>query len=178
MIVRTKGVVMRGAKGFDRTRGGEIGRTLVFVVLMSLVGCDPGMTVRQINSFVESENAAVVPTPKISVNVKTTHQMIGERWYGPQVTATNPSDIPVTITSVELIASSQTLKNEDIAAKDYPATLPARSTVPLGIHFRFSDGVDVDKAFKNPGELRIHYSSQQGAGIVRVTVIRGPLNAK
>jgi hypothetical protein len=177
MIVRTKGVVMSGARGFDRTRGEAIGRTLVFAVLMSFLGCDPGMTVRQINSFVESKSAAVVATP-ISVNVKTTHQMIGERWYGPQVTATNPSDIPLTITSVELIASSQTLKNEDIAAKDYPVTLPAGSTVHLGVHFRFSDGVDVDKAFNNPGELRIHYSSQQGAGIVRVTVARGPLNAK
>ena len=151
---------------------------MMLMVLILLVGCDPGMTVRQINSFVESESAATTTIPEISVNVKTTHQMIGERWYGPQVTATNPSDVSVTITSAELIANSQTFANEDIAAKNYPVTLPAGSTVPLGVHFRFSDGVDVDNAFKSPGELRIHYSSQQGAGVVRVTVARGPLNAK
>ena len=171
-------MLIREVRGLGRTKGQAIGRTLVFVVLMSLVGCDPGMTARQINSFVESENAAGVVGPKVSVVVKTTHQLIGERRYSPQVTATNPSDIPVTITSVELIASSQTFKNEDIAAKDYPVTLPSRSTVPLGAYFRFRDGVDVDRAFKNSGELRIHYSSKQGAGIVRVTVARGPLNAK
>ena len=34
------------------------------------------------------------------------------------------------------------------------------------------------RGFERPGELRIHYSSQQGAGIVRVAVARGPLNAK
>ena len=169
---------MIGTRGFGHARREATGRTLVFAVLMSLVGCDPGMSVRQINSFVESENAMAAVVPKISVNVKATHQMIGERRYGPLVTATNASDIPVTITNVELFANGQTVKNEDIAAKDYPVTLPARSALPLSVYFRFSDGVDIDKAFKNPGELRIHYSSQQGAGVLRITVARGPLSAK
>ena len=151
---------------------------MLLAALISVVACDPGMTVRQINSSVESENTAVNAIPKISVAVRTTHQLIGEEWYDPQVTATNPSDVPLTITSVELIAGKQTFKNEDRAAKDYPITLLPRSTVPLSVDFKFSTDVDVNRAFKNPGELRVHYSSQQGAGIASATVARGPLNAK
>jgi len=152
--------------------------TLTVLALMLLVACDPGMTVRQINSFVESENAAVHGIPQISVDVKTTHQMIGEGWYGPRVTVTNSSDIPITITGVELIADGTTFQNQPLAVKDYPVTLPAHSTVPLGVYFRFGTGMDVDRVFKKPGELRIRYSGQRGAGVIRVTVAGGPLSAK
>ena len=54
--------------------------------------------------------------------------------------------------------------------------IPAHDTAALDVNFRFSDGVA--KVFKNPSELRIHYSSQQGSGLARVTVVRSPLNAK
>jgi hypothetical protein len=46
----------------------------------------------------------------------------------------------------------------------------------VDVNFRFSDGVS--KVFKNPGELRIHYSSQAGTGLARITLAGGPLNAK
>lgn len=153
-------------------------RIFITLLLICLVGCDPGMTVRQINSVVEAENAASTTIPKISVDVKTTHQLIGEGWYGPQVIAANLSDVPVTITSIELIAGSKTFQNGTRAAQDYPANLPAHSTVPLSVDIRFSDGVYIRKALENPGELRIHYSSQQGAGLARITVARGHLNTK
>lgn len=136
------------------------------------------MTVRQINSFVESENTTVITIPKISVDVKATHQLIGESWYDPHVVATNSSDVPVRITSIELIAGSRTFQNKPRAETDYPMTLPARSTVPLDVYFRFSDGLYVDKVFKNPSELRIRYSSQLGTGVARITVARGNLNDK
>jgi hypothetical protein len=169
---------MKEVNAVGRTQGQAPGRTLMLLALTLLAACDPGMTVRQINSVVESENAAATAIPKISVEVKTTHQLIGESWYSPQITATNSFDVPVTITSVELIAGSTTFQNSPRAAKDYPVNLPARSTVPLHVDFGFNDGMYVEKVFRNPGELRIHYSSQQGAGLARITVARGHLNAK
>jgi len=45
----------------------SFGRILVVAALMSLVACDPGMTVRQITSFVQSENAAAVGTHRGSL---------------------------------------------------------------------------------------------------------------
>ncbi len=168
--------VMPILRRVDYIAGQRIGRTLVFVLLISIAGCDPGMTVRQINSVVEAENAVVTKGPKISISVKTTQQLIGERWYSPRVTATNPSDIPVKVTGVELITGRQTLKNEDIEARNYPIVLGPRSSVALGVDFRFSDGVDVAKAFRNPGELRIYFTSQEGDGVVRITVVGGHAN--
>ena len=112
-----------------------------------------------------------------SVNQKNQHTEKNS-WYDPQVIATNSSDVPVTITSVELIAGSRTFQNKPRAEKDYPLTLPAHSTVPLDVYFSFSNGAYVAKVFKNPGELRIHYSSQQGTGLAHMTVARGHLNAR
>jgi hypothetical protein len=151
-------------------------RALIPLALILLVACDPGMAVRQINSFVESENTAVTPIPKVSVNVKTTHQLIGERSYLPDVTLTNSSYFEVTITSIDLVARGETYENRPQDTKCYPLKVLAQSTAPLDVHFRFTDGIY--KVFKNPGELRIHYSSQQGTGLARITVARGPLNAK
>lgn len=154
-----------------------LGRTLLVLALLSLVACDPGMSVRQINSFVESKNRGVTAVPKLSVDVKTTHQLIGERWYDPQIIATNSSDIPITITSVELIAGTATFQNRPQAAKDYPVTLPAHRAAPLNVDFRFSDDLDVHKVFRRPAELRIHYSTERGSGLAHITVARGNLNA-
>ena len=151
-------------------------RVVLVLGLIALVACDPGMTVRQINSFVQSENVAVTAIPKISVDVKTTHQLVGEHWYSPQTIATNPSGFPIKITGVELVADGTTFQNKPRVANYYPLELPAHDTVALDVNFRFNDGVS--KVFKNPGEVRIHYSSQQGAGLARVTVAGGPLNAK
>jgi hypothetical protein len=162
--------------GIPRGRGGTSIRTLLLLELIILVACDPGMTVRQINSFVQSENVAVTAVPKISVDVKTTHQLIGENSYSPQSIATNTSDFLITITGVELVAEGTTFQNKPRVGNYYPLNVPAHDTAALDVNFRFSDGVS--KVFKNPGELRIHYSSQQGPGVARITLAGGPLNAK
>jgi hypothetical protein len=134
------------------------------------------MTVRQINSFVQSENVPATAIPELSVDVKTTHQLIGENWYSPQTTAKNTSDLPVTIIRVELVANGTTFENKPRVPSYYPLSVPAHGTATLDVNFRFSDGVH--KVFKNPSELRIHYSSHQGPGLARITVVGGPLNAK
>jgi len=149
---------------------------LIVLVLILLVGCDPGMTVRQMNSSIESESAAATTMPKISVDVKTTSHLIGQKLYDPHVTATNLSDVPVTITSIELVVGGTTFQNGPYAVNDYPVNLTAHGTIPLGVYFSLSDGVS--KIFEKPGELRIHYCSQQGSGFARITVARGPLNAR
>jgi hypothetical protein len=167
---------MKEVNAIGRTQDPASARTLIVLLLILFVGCDPGMTVRQINSSVESEGATVTAIPKISIDVKTTHLLIGQRVYDPPVIATNSSDVPVMITRVELIAGGRTFRNGPYREKEYPVNLPAHSAVPVGVYFRLSDGVA--KIFENPGELPIHYSSQPGAGFARIRVARGPLNAK
>ena len=139
--------------GIPRGRGETCIRTVLLLELIILVACDPGMAVRQINSLVQSENVAVTAVPKISVDVKTTHQLIGENSYSPQSIATNTSDFLITITGVELVAEGTTFQNKPRVANYYPLNVPAHDTAALDVNFRFSDGVS--KVFKNPGELAI-----------------------
>lgn len=96
--------------------------------------------------------------------------------YDPHIEATNLSDVPVTVTSIELNAGGATLRNGPRAAKDYPVNLPPQGSAPLGAYFSLGDGAG--KIFEKAGELRIHYSSQQGSGLARITVARGPANAR
>jgi hypothetical protein len=140
------------------------------------LGCDPGMTVRQINSTVDSRKTSVVVPPEVTIEIKTTHQLIGEGWYDPHVKITNSSDSPITIMRVELVAQAATYENQPHAAESYPLTLPARSTASLDVGFRFNQGVD--KVFKKPAELRIHYLTGGRDGLTRTTVAAGPLNAR
>jgi hypothetical protein len=114
----------------------------------------PGNNHRQINATADSERTAVIVTPDITIEVRTTHQLIGERWYDPQVNVMNSSDSPITITSVELVAQGVTYENKPRAKKTYPLTLLVRSTASLDIAFDFSEGVH--RIFQEPVELRIH----------------------
>ena len=140
------------------------------------LACDPGMTVRQINSIVDSKKTAVVVPPEMTIEIKTTHHLIGEGWYDPQVKVTNSSDSPITIRRVELVAQAVTYENQPRAAESYPLTIPARSTASLDIGFRFNQGVN--KIFKKPAELRIHYLTGGHDGLARTTVAAGALNAR
>jgi hypothetical protein len=139
------------------------------------LGCDPGLTIRQINSTVDSKKTAVVP-PEMTIEIKTTHQFIGEGWYDPQVKVNNSSDLPITITRVELVAQAATYENQPRAAESYPLTVPAGSTASLDIGFRFNQGAS--KVFKKPAELRIHYLTGGHAGITRTAVAAGSLDAR
>ncbi len=155
-------------------------KTLASILLVLpfalFLGCDPGITIRQINSTVDFKKTAVVVPPEMTIEIKTTHQLIGGGWYDPQVEAKNSSDSPITITRVELVAQAATYENQPRAAESYPLTLPACSTASLDIRFYFNEGVS--KVFKKPAELRIHYLTGGHDGLTRTTVAAGPLNAR
>jgi len=149
---------------------------LLVLPFVLFLGCDPGMTIRQINSTVDSKKTSVVVPPEMTIEIKTTRQLIGEGWYDPQVKVKNLSDSPITVTRVELVAQAATYENQPRAAESYPLTLPARGTASLDLGFRLNQGVS--KVFKKPAELRIHYLTGGHDGLTRITVAAGPLNAR
>jgi hypothetical protein len=120
----------------QQSQGGTVIRTVLLLELIAFVACDPRITIRQIKSFVQSENVTITAIPKISVDVKTTRQFVGEKWYSPQTIATNTSDLPITITGVELFAEGTTFQNKPRVANYYPLNLSAHDTVALDVDFR------------------------------------------
>jgi hypothetical protein len=61
-------------------------RARLVVPFALFVGCDPGITIRQINSTADSKKKTVVVTPEITIQVKTTHQLIGDPTMVPEQT--------------------------------------------------------------------------------------------
>jgi len=126
------------------------------------------MTIRQIK--------ALNPTSDpITIAVKTEHPIVGHTWYAPQVTVTNGSDSPITITSVELAAKRNTYANNPRQPGNYPSVVSPGKSGTLDIWFDLTD--DVKKTFfRQPAELRVHYRSRGEDQTARVSVIGGPLD--
>ena len=143
--------------------------TLYFITVMFLlVACDPAIAIRQIRA----SNGTSAP---ITIDVKTRYPLVGERIYEPQVTVTNGSDLPITITSVELAAKQGTYANKPRQPGSYPSTVPPGKTEALDIWFDLTD--DVKKTFfRQPAELRVHYKSRGRDETAHVSVIGGHLD--
>lgn len=124
----------------------QISPAILGFYLVLMAGCDPGMTIRQ--SF---PKAAIGVNPDVTVRVGTSHQLIGEILYAPQVDITNLSGSPITVTGVELAAQHTMFQNQ---AGSYPLDLPQGATEALNIRFRLSEGVK--KTFHKSAELRVH----------------------
>jgi hypothetical protein len=144
------------------------GKLYLITVSLLLVACDPGMTIRQIK-------ASNGTSASITLNVKTEHPLIGHTWYVPQVTVTNSSDSPITITSVDLIAKRGTYRNKPRHLESYPLYVPPGKAEILDIWFDLTDDVK-ETFFRQPAELRVHYESRSQDETAHVSVIGGPLD--
>jgi hypothetical protein len=144
------------------------GTLYLITVSLLLVACDPGMTIRQI----KASNGTSDP---ITIEIKTQHPLIGHTWYVPQVMVTNGSDSPITITSVELAAKRRTYANKPRQPESYPSAVPPGKTETLDIWFDLADDVK-ETLFRQPAELRVHYTSRGRDETAHVSVIGGPLD--
>jgi hypothetical protein len=139
--------------------------TLVACLPLLTCACDPGMTIRQNLSHVENE-----PNRGVLVRVGTSHSFIGERWYAPVVRATNASDLPITITSVELALHDSTCSNEPRQASSYPLLLHPGDSEALDVRFHLSS--NIKSAFMSAAELRVRYTSGSRKEVARVALVR------
>jgi hypothetical protein len=146
----------------------ETAGLLLTALLVLTIACDPGMTIRQTSSLGATNGAGV------AVYVKTSHPLIGETWYAPEVKVTNSSDSPITVTRVELTTQRATYTNKPRSSGTYPLIVPPRETEALDIWFDLHD--DVKKTFQQSAELRAHYRSSGKEEIAQSNIIGGPLN--
>jgi hypothetical protein len=142
------------------------------IAAILLIGCDPGLTIYQVRpaSIVNSATA------KINIHVRTSHPLIGETSYAPEVKITNSSGASITVTKVELAEGNAIYENKPVRAGTYPASISAGDTQVLDIWFDVKDGVG--KMFHKPAELRVHYRSDNKEEIVSTTIVGGPLNTR
>lgn len=141
----------------------------VGVVLSILTACDPGIAIRQQDV---SENAGT--RPELILRVATRDQLIGEKSYDPKLEVTNSSSARMIITAVELATSQQTYSNHPFSSDAYPLSVgPGQKENP---EVRFDLAEPVNKAFKEPAELRVHYKIGDAGRIAVAHIVGGPLN--
>ena len=146
---------------------------LVTMVVLS-AGCDPGMTIRQIKSSGQVSNGGGAPNPQLAIDVDTTHPLIGETWYAPRVTITNPFESPVTVTSVDLIILGATCAEKHPQPGIYPLVVLPGETKVLPVMFDLHD--DVRKTFRKPAQLRVSYIRNGEEEIDHAVIVGGPLD--
>jgi hypothetical protein len=151
-------------------------RALLSAILLLVAACDPGMTVHQTKSAYEATNGNTATDSQVAIHVKTTHQLIGETWYMPEVQVTNSDESPISITGVELAAQRTIFANKPPRPGTYPlVVLPGRTEI-LEIWFDLDD--DVWNTFQQPAELRVHYRRANKEGVAHASVIGGRLDAR
>jgi hypothetical protein len=143
----------------------KAGGAFLTAVMVLTIGCDPGMMIRQTSSPGAASGASA------AVYVKTSHPLIGETWYAPEVKVTNSSDSPIAVTGVELAARSITYANKPRRPGTYPLIVPPGKTEALDIWFDLRD--DVKKTFQKSAELRVHYQSSGKEEIAQANIIGG-----
>ena len=78
---------------------------LPLATCLLIVACDPGMAIRQVKAPGQTQTKRSSTDERLIVQVKTSHQLIGETSYAPQVKVTNALDVPITVNRVDLAAS-------------------------------------------------------------------------
>jgi len=147
-----------------------IGTVCLIAVSLLLVACDPGITIRQINSSSGTQAQA-------TIRVKTQHQLIGNTQYVPQVTVTNNSDSLLTINSVELVTKLGVFTNKPQQVSSYPMGLKPGKTETLDLWFDLTNDVRTT-FFRQPAELLVHFSVGGRAETAHVGVVGGPLDTE
>ena len=138
-------------------------------LLLLIVACDPGVIIRQVGPV-----SGAVTQNSVILHVKSTHQLIGETWYAPQVTVTNSSHAPITITEVELSTKQKIYSDSSPQPQDLPKTVLPGQTQNVTVLFRLDD--DVQKTFRQSAELRVHYRGGNTDDIVRAVIELGPVD--
>ena|SRR5215471_6393543 len=129
----------------------SIVKALSAAVLLPLVGCDPGLTVRQIDSAQRAKNAVALPSSEYTLQVKTTRQLIGEDLYHPEISFTNLSEVSLTVSGVELAAKGVIYKTDLQSKESFPILVSPGTRAFFSP--RFSLNEPVYKTFQEAGRV-------------------------
>ena len=137
---------------------------VLFVTIASLTACDPGMTIRQIPP--EQSSSA----DRLAIEISPVNRLIGSHFYGAKTKLTNLSKSSITIKGCELATRNVTYESRLGGAESYPFELAPGASRYFGPFFQLKDSVaDV---FKEPAELRVHYTIDGREELAR-TILRG-----
>jgi hypothetical protein len=142
----------------------------VAAALILIIVCDPGMTIRQ----VEPTKEGISTSPQVTIQVETSHVLVGETWYAPVVRATNSSGTAIAVAIVEFTVGKRTYENRPHRVASYPTLIRPGETQILDVSFDLNSSVRT--TFRTSAELRVHYRSGDKDEIAVIPIVGGPLD--
>ena len=146
-------------------------RIFLPLLLVMIAGCDPGMAIHEVPPT--TSNKSQQAAAPVNIQITTTHQLIGERWYAPRITFINHSTSKIIVTDAELVTSVAVYPNER-RPEAYPVEIPQDKTSVLETNFQLAN--DVKKTFQHVAEVRVHFRVGNREQVITKSVVAGPLD--
>jgi hypothetical protein len=142
-------------------------RTIFITILFLIVGCDYGMSIRQVNAPDRDPQGT---DAQIIVSVETAQPLIGTRSYIAVGKLTNISGASITVSKVDLFAQNKTYEDEQPTQfTPFPLRMPPGGTERVGAYFRLDD--DVYNTFQKLAYLRVYFRIGNEERVARVSII-------
>lgn len=162
-------IILRTIKRKSEGRVKSIAKILLFSVVAILIGCDPGITIRQ----VPSRKFGTV-YGQLAIEISPVNSFSYSRFYGAKTKLTNTPKSSITITGCEL-ADRSTIYESRLGGGEYcPIELAPGSSKSFGPFFELHD--PVRDMFKNSAELRVHYPIEGRQQLASATLRGGSLH--
>src|SRR4029453_4783396 len=109
----------------------------------------------------------------VDIQVGTTHPLIGEDWYVPEITFTNRGSVGLTVTGAELFGPSGLVPSAGGDLNHLPEAIPPGQTRELLPYFELKQAVH--KEFAGTVELRLSYTDGKTERKAVITLEGAPL---
>jgi len=138
--------------------------------ILSLVACDPGMTIGE--HWKPDRSAPIIFTDQ------SRHVLIGENWFVPQLRLHNVSDAEVVIRSIELNVAGRTYQNGRGRGESYPFSVKPHDTAELPVWFDLGDETVYKLFYNKRGEVIVRYKFNGADALIAAEVSGGALSSK
>jgi len=132
----------------------RLGISALVVSLLLLVGCDPGIAIRQSGARQRGIDKAG-DGGELSLQVLQYRTLAYSSIYAPRITITNRSEAELTIERMELVTRQGVYSSDDRASGGWSFVLKPNASADL--EHLFNLAAPLHDTFKKPAELRVYY---------------------
>jgi hypothetical protein len=125
----------------------------MMICLLFLLGCDPGIAIRQAPPPHKGINGRY--GEKLNVQVSPYRTLAYSSIYAARINLTNRSEVELTIDRIELITRQGVYRKNDRTSHGLPSVLKPNATADVGAWFELK--APLHDTFKTPAQLKIYY---------------------
>ena len=125
----------------------------LMICLLFLMGCDPGIAIRQADPPQKGINGGYVE--KLNVQVSPYRTLAYSSIYAARINLTNRSELELTIDRIELITRHGVHRKVEGTSHGLGSVIEPNATADVGAWFELK--APLHDTFKNPAKLSVYY---------------------